>query len=171
MASGASAGMSSSKPLINFLRGWPATSLLPASLMQQASQRALSNPAVATPAMLYGPDPGYQPLRESLARWMTDFYRPRDPVGAERITITGGASQSLGCILQVFSDPHVTRNVWIVAPAYMLAFRIFDDAALTAKMRAIPEDDEGIDVAYLEQKLREDEEVRMRGPQEPVSNG
>ncbi|KAF1980520.1 PLP-dependent transferase [Bimuria novae-zelandiae CBS 107.79] len=94
-------------------------------------------------------------LRRSLASWLTSFYQPRVPISEERISITGGASQNLACLLQVFTDPVYTRNVFIVAPAYMLAFRIFQDSAL--KLRAIPEDEGGIDIEYLRKALRNSE--------------
>lgn len=61
-----------------------------------------------------------------------------------------------------------TRNVWIVSPAYMLAFRIFEDSAL--KLRAVPEDDEGIDIDFLKRELKKSEEIaRSQGNNEPVS--
>lgn len=87
-----------------------------------------------------------------MASWLTDFYQPAAPVSEDRIAITGGASQNLANLLQVFTDPVYTRNVWIVAPAYMLAFRIFDDSGL--KLRAVPEDEQGIDIEYLQNELR-----------------
>ncbi|KAL1598706.1 Valine--pyruvate aminotransferase [Paraconiothyrium brasiliense] len=90
-----------------------------------------------------------------MASWLTNFYQPAAPISEERIAVTGGASQNLACLLQVFTDPAHTRNVWIVAPAYMLAFRIFDDSAL--KLRAVPEDDEGIDIEYLRREIRKSE--------------
>jgi len=73
---------------------------------------------------------------------------------SERICITGGASQNLACVLQVFSDPLRTR-VWMVAPCYFLACRIFGDAGL--KVNAIGEGDEGVDLVALEQGLEEAE--------------
>lgn len=92
-------------------------------------------------------------MRQSLASWLSDFYSQRAaPISDERLSITGGASQNLACLLQVFTDPAYTRNVWIVAPAYMLSFRIFDDSAL--KLRAVPEDDEGIDIEYLRREIK-----------------
>lgn len=61
-----------------------------------------------------------------------------------------------------------TRNVWIVAPAYMLAFRIFEDSAL--KLRAVPEDEEGIDIDFLRREIRKSEEkAAAEGNTEPVS--
>jgi len=103
-----------------------------------------------------------------MASWLTSFYQPSKPITDDRICITGGASQNLACLLQVFTDPVYTRNVWIVAPAYMLAFRIFDDNAL--KLRAVPEDEEGINVEYLRQEIKKrEEEAQAQGNNQPVS--
>ncbi|KAI1132411.1 pyridoxal phosphate-dependent transferase [Nemania abortiva] len=162
--------MRNKKP-INLLRGWPSTSLLPAAALRAASQTALSDPAIWAPGLEYGPDPGYQPLREALEYWLGKFYSSVLPVmpdtattgvsedgkaaekEADRITITGGASQSLACILQSFTDPARTLAIWIVAPCYFLACPIFADAGFTGRMRAVPEDEEGVDVEVLERKM------------------
>jgi DNA-binding transcriptional MocR family regulator len=153
----------STKEPINLLRGWPSSTLLPASLLKAAAQTVLSDPTISTPALWYGPDPGYEPLRGNIARWLTDFYQPNRPaqaVTASRICITGGASQNLGCMLSVFTDPEYTRNIWIIAPAYFLAFRIFEDAGfgVGGKMRSVPEDEEGVDVEYLRREMKKSEE-------------
>ncbi|KAF1831674.1 PLP-dependent transferase [Decorospora gaudefroyi] len=108
--------------------------------------------------MCYGPDAGDPRLRRNMAEWLTRFYNPADPVSEDRICISGGASQNLACLLQDFTDPVFTRNVWIVAPAYMLAFRIFEDAGFHKKLRAVPEDDQGIDMQYLRTQIRKSED-------------
>ncbi|CAI6336357.1 unnamed protein product [Periconia digitata] len=149
-------GNDSSKKLINLLRGWPNTSLLPTSLLERASQRVFHSPALANPALLYGPDDGSEKLRACIASWLTDFFQPVAPVAKDRIVVSGGASQNLACLLQVFTDPLYTRNVWIVSPAYMLAFRIFQDSALN--LRSVPEDEEGIDIEFLRQALKKSDE-------------
>jgi DNA-binding transcriptional MocR family regulator len=146
------------KSLINLLRGWPNPWLLPKELLHKGANCAFSDPAVIVPGLLYPPDAGFKPLRENIASWLTGFFRPPTPIGAERITITGGASQSLGCILQVYTDPAFTRNAWFVVPCYMLAFRIFDDAGLSRKMRGVPEDDEGLDIEYLRREIRKSDD-------------
>lgn len=139
---------------INLLRGWPNPALLPTAAIQTAAKTALSDPAVSTPGLLYGPDPGYQPLRESISSWLTRFYHnPSVDVEAaagERICITGGASQNLACMLQVFTDPVYTR-AWMVAPCYFLACQIFNDSGL--KMTAVGEGEEGVDLQALEEGL------------------
>ncbi|KAH9883794.1 Aspartate/tyrosine/aromatic aminotransferase [Xylariomycetidae sp. FL2044] len=201
-----------SKKPINLLRGWPSTSLLPSRPLLAASQAVLSDPQIFTPALLYGPDPGYQPLREELARWLGRFYNhhhhhhhhpsaaaaalhhqsgnhgtaaaaakqeqePEDVDAiirreAEKITITGGASQSVACILQSFTDPVATRAVWMVAPCYFLACPIFADAGFGDRLQAVPEDDEGIDLVRLEEGMsRVDEEAAERERENGGSDG
>jgi DNA-binding transcriptional MocR family regulator len=149
-----------SKPLINLLRGWPSPDLLPATSLKAAAQKVLSDPAVYVPGLQYGPDEGYQPLREELARWLGDFYKVKpDPA---RICITGGASQNMACMLQSFTDPAYTQAVWMVAPCYYLACPIFADSGFEGRLKAVPEDDEGIDLIHLEQGLKS-----MEGNQPP----
>lgn len=150
------------------MRGWPNTSLLPTQLVDKATHNVLRNKTIAYPAMCYGPDSGDPRLLKNVASWLTNFYQPKDAITDERICITGGASQNLACLLQVFSDPAYTRNVWIVAPAYMLSFRIFEDAGFHKKLRAIPEDDEGIDIDYLRSEIQKSEDkAKAEGNNEP----
>lgn len=172
------------KKSINLLRGWPSTSLLPAAALRKASQTALTDPRIWVPGLEYGPDPGYQPLREALARWLGRFYGGAVPAAtttssasvpivhdegrqnqhqedvrrngtgnADRITITGGASQSLACILQSFTDPAQTLAIWIVAPCYFLACPIFEDAGFAGRLRGVPEDEQGVDIGFLEREM------------------
>ncbi|KAF1914490.1 pyridoxal phosphate-dependent transferase [Ampelomyces quisqualis] len=159
---------SSSKKLINLLRGWPNTSLLPTQLLDKATHNVLKNPTIAYPAMCYGPDAGDPRLRKHVASWLTNFYQPKDAIPEERVCITGGASQNLACLLQVYTDPAYTRNVWVVAPAYMLSCRMFEDAGFHQKLRAVPEDNEGIDMEYLRQEIKKSEEkANAEGNNEP----
>lgn len=161
------AGMFTKKS-INLMRGWPNTSLLPVGLLQSTTQEALADHSIAHPGLLYGPDPGYEPFRQAVAAWLTTFYQPRAPTTASRIVATGGASQNLGSLLSVFTDPEYTRNVWIVAPAYYLSFAIFEDASLGSKMRAVPEDEEGLDMEYLRAEIRKSEtRAREHGVDRP----
>ncbi|KAL8996503.1 MAG: hypothetical protein Q9169_004012 [Polycauliona sp. 2 TL-2023] len=160
------------KPPINFLKGWPNPGLLPVAQIKAASVSALSEPDVSTPGLLYGPDPGFWPLREGIAGWLSRFYKKQleASIQAERICITGGASQNLACVLQVFSDPVYTRYVWMVSPTYFRVCPIFEDNAFAGRLRSVPEDDEGIDVEFLRQCL-EDEDQKLLNDRPSGSSG
>ena len=156
---------------INLLKGHPNPHLLPIEQIKAASFSALSDPETLTlnSSLEYGPDPGYLPLRKQIAEWLTAFYRPQESINFDRICITGGASQNLACILQVFSDPVYTRNVWLACPTYFHASRMFEDGGFHGRLRAVHEDDEGVDIAYLERELqRSEEEVGRKGDIKPV---
>lgn len=146
-----------SQTRIDLLKGWPNPGLLPPNRLKEACDAALSDPRVWTPGLAYGPDDGYLPLRHELAKWLTSFYQPKDAIEIGRICVTGGASQNLACLLQTFTDAMYTRNVWMVAPTYHLACRIFDDAGFAGKARGVPEDEEGVDVEFLSKQLQRSE--------------
>ena len=154
---------------IDMFRGWPNSGLLPHERLKEASDTALSDPRIWTPGLAYGDDDGYLPLRQELAKWLTSFYKPKEDIEIGRICITGGASQNLACLLQTFTDAIYTRNVWMVAPTYYLACRIFDDAGFTGKIRGVPEDEEGVDIDFLAKQLEESEaQARDERNFEPV---
>lgn len=162
-------GSSKAQALIDLWKGWPSPALLPAAQINTASSLALANADVSTLGLLYGPDPGYKRLREDIADWLTNFYQAPSRIPAERICITGGASQNLACILQVFSDPLFTRNVWMISPTYFLACRIFEDSGFHSRLRSVPEDEEGVDIEYLKKALYQSEmKARAEGNTQPV---
>ena len=58
----------------------------------------------------------------------------------------------------------------MVDPTYHLAGRMMDDAGFAGRICGVPEDDEGIDLAFLENGLRAAEEKALaEGNTEPVS--
>lgn len=136
---------------INLLRGWPSPNVLPAETLKAAANKVLSDPDIFVPGLQYGPDPGYQPLREELSRFVSKAYGTE--ADAERICISGGASQALACILQSYTEPVYTKAVWAIAPCYYLACAIFEDSGFKGRLKAVPEDDEGIDLEWLERGL------------------
>ncbi|RAK79182.1 aminotransferase-like domain-containing protein [Aspergillus fijiensis CBS 313.89] len=138
---------------INLQKGSPHPSLLPATQLRSAAATVLSNPSLYIPALDYGDEAGYRPLRANIAQWLTEFYAPARPIPTERICITGGASQNLACILQVFTDPRHTVAVWLPEPTYHLVFTMFRDAGLGDRLRAVPEDGEGMQVGELERGI------------------
>ncbi|KAE8398055.1 pyridoxal phosphate-dependent transferase [Aspergillus pseudonomiae] len=139
---------------LNLSRGWPASDLFPTQTLQNAAVAVLSNPLITEQGLGYGPDEGHFELRKNIANWLRRNYSLSRTVGAERICISGGASQNLACVLQVFTDPMHTRYVWMVEPIYHLVFGIFQDAGFYNRLRAVPEDECGIDVDFLEKALQ-----------------
>lgn len=160
---------SSPKKPIDLLSGWPSPSLLPPLHLEAAAHSVLTDPQIAVQSLKYGPDEGYLPLREEIAKWLSRFYVPKNPVTLDRITITGGASQNLACVLQTFTDPIYTRNIWMVAPTYFLACRVFDDNSFSGRLRGVPEDDEGIDIDFLAKHIEASEkDAASQGNTEPM---
>lgn len=144
---------------IDLFKGWPSPSLLPSSSLLSASQKVLNDPSLYVPGLLYGDDPGYEPLRQIIADWLSSFYHSNWTV-KDRITISGGASQCLSCILQVYTDAQYTRNVYMVSPTYYLACKIFEDNGFKGQLIGVPEGDEGIDIEYLAEHLQKDVETQ-----------
>ncbi|KUI68897.1 hypothetical protein VM1G_04111 [Cytospora mali] len=157
------------KKLINLLRGWPSPNVLPAESIKAAANKVLSDPAIFVPGLQYGPDPGYQPLREELSGFLSNAYGTAE-ADAERICITGGASQSMACILQSYTEPVYTKAIWAVAPCYYLACPIFEDSGFKGRLRAVPEDSEGIDLEFLEKGLESFEDKIDPGEQPVYKN-
>ncbi|TQV92496.1 hypothetical protein V2A60_007179 [Cordyceps javanica] len=143
--------MTAPRKQINFLRGWPAPALLPTALLSAACQRVLTDQNEYTQLQEYGSCHGMSRLREGLADWLGAHYGV-DP-DSQRICITGGASQNMVTILQCFSDVNYTKAVWVVAPCYHLACGMFEDSGFAGRLHAIPEDDEGLNLQVLEQRL------------------
>jgi len=153
------------KSISSWLRAFyePATSRWQKSLPSRSKSAAISiksQPASNTPTTSTTQPSSAAPKADNKGHATTT-----DPL-TNRITITGGASQSLGVILTVFTDPLYTRRVWIVAPGYFMSFRIFEDAGFAGRMRAVPEiqprsdpeydaenDIAGPDVAWLRREI------------------
>ncbi|KAB8232889.1 aminotransferase-like domain-containing protein [Aspergillus alliaceus] len=142
------------KSPLDLARGWPASNLFPTRMLQDAAVSVLSSPPISEQGLGYGPDEGYLELRENIAKWLSRNYRLSMTSDADRICISGGASQNLACALQVFTDPRHTECVWTAEPTYHLIFNIFQDAGFYGRLRAVPEDENGIDVDFLENALK-----------------
>ena len=158
--------MSEEKKAINLLWGKPAPSLIPIVEMAAAAQRVFVDPIKAIAGMQYGDSPhaGYNPLREKLSAYLSDFYGTSDNL--DGLCITGGASQALTVILQMLSDPAATGAVWLTAPCFFAARKIFEDAGLTGKLHGVNELEDGsIDLEYLEREMTKlNNAILMRVP-------
>ncbi|KAF2799322.1 PLP-dependent transferase [Melanomma pulvis-pyrius CBS 109.77] len=151
---------------INLQLGWPSPSLFPSSQLLKGASNVLSSKPKSAASLVYGPDAGYAPLRESLAKWLTQIYAPHTSLKPDRICVTNGASGNLDNILARFTEPGYTRNIWMIEPSYFLACPIFMDAGFEGLMKGVPEDEEGLDVGFLRNSLEESEKNAQQ--QKPV---
>ncbi|MCJ1314112.1 hypothetical protein MMC25_007792 [Agyrium rufum] len=137
---------------INLHWGKPAPDLLPSQELAKAAQTVFSDPAITVTSLQYGDNAGYKPLRKELSSWLSGLYGSED--NSDQICVTGGASQGMANILQVLTDPLATRAVWMVAPCFYMACRIFEDAGFTGKLRGVHEGNEGVmDLDFLEREM------------------
>ncbi|KAG7128330.1 hypothetical protein HYQ44_014933 [Verticillium longisporum] len=136
---------------IDLARGWPSLDMLPSHLLSEAAVETLKDPSKYLPALQYGDDAGYGPLRKEIASWISNVDgRAHLP---EHVCVTAGASLGMASILQIFTDPSITRAVWIVAPVYHLSFGMFKDAGFEDRLISVPEETDGIDLEWLEIQL------------------
>jgi len=126
---------------LNLHWGKPAAALLPIQELAAAAQRVFSDPSISTVSLQYGDGRDYQPLRECLSSWLSEFNGSQN--NPNHICITGGASQGMATILQVLTDRYATKAVWMVTPCFHLACSIFEDAGLTDRLRGVAEGKEG----------------------------
>jgi DNA-binding transcriptional MocR family regulator len=152
---------------INLQLGWPSTSLFPSQQLLQGATNVLSSSKLSGVSLVYGPDAGYGPLRESLAKWLSQIYTPdsQTTLKSDRICVTNGASGNLDNVLARFTEPGYTRNIWMIEPSYFLACPIFMDAGFLGLMKGVPEDEEGIDIEFLRRGLEQSE--KNASQQEP----
>ncbi len=127
--------------LISFARGVPAPDCLPVEELADCARAAIERDGDAV--LSYGPPGGYGPLRE----WIAE----RHGVAPGRVLITNGSLEGLNLVFE-----HVARRgrILVEAPSYDRPLKIA--ARLGAELRAIPQDEEGLDVEALERELDRD---------------
>lgn len=132
---------------INFGVGQPSFNILPTELLHQAAEHRLSQ---RDPAYLnYGFEQGDGYLRAALADFLTGEYG--FAVAAAQLLLTVGASQAIDLICQSFTRPGDV--IFVEEPTFFLILRLFREHDLT--IVPIPLDDEGIDLAVLEERLQQ----------------
>lgn len=138
---------------INLQLGWPSPSLFPSSRLLEGASKVLNSKEKTASSLIYGPDAGYEPLRRSIATWLSGTYGRGEQISSDRICVTNGASGNLDNVLARFTDPGYTRAIWMVEPSYFLACPIFVDNGFQGMMKGVPEDEEGLDIDFLRRGL------------------
>jgi DNA-binding transcriptional MocR family regulator len=152
--------MGSPSDIIDLRKGSPSPELLPLDILTAAFNTIMSDQSALTRCLDYGPGAGDETVRKTIAEWLCRRYSILH-TKSERVAVTAGASQNISCILQCYTSLECTETIYLVSPTYHLVCDIFEDHGFTGRLRAVPEDDQGVDIALLEYKMRRDSE-RMR---------
>ena len=134
--------------------GVPDVESLPAAEMAEATRRALEEDKGGT--LTYGGAMGYEPLRA----WIAQRYVAETglPVTSAHLTLTSGSAQAIDNIAATFLAP---GDVVITgAPTYPGAIRSF--LARGAKIVAVPQDEDGLDMIALGDALAQ--QVALQQP-------
>jgi DNA-binding transcriptional MocR family regulator len=131
--------------MIDFGVGQPSPSLLPLMLLRKAAADRLNGDDAAV--LAYGAEQGNGFFRAALAGFLSEHYR--FPVAADQLFVTTGASVGLDLLCTLFAKPGDT--IFVEAPSYFLALRIFADHHL--KIISLPMDADGLILEALEEKL------------------
>jgi DNA-binding transcriptional MocR family regulator len=131
---------------INLGIGQPSADLLPLDIIESASEHFFKD--AAPQDINYGPTKGDERFLHSIANFLTKQYGKQANV--ESLFVTGGNSQALDFVCSMFSNTGDT--IFVEEPSYFLALNIFRDNHLN--IIGIPTDESGIDIDFLEAKLK-----------------
>ena len=127
--------------IISFAGGLPSPLTFPVPAFAAASAKVLREQG--TVALQYAASEGYGPLREMVAASLPW------PVKTEQVLITTGSQQGLDLVAKVLIDTH--SRVLVETPTYLGALQAF--APMQPRIQGVPCDEDGVDVAQLEQAV------------------
>ena len=130
---------------ISFAGGLPAPEVFPVEKVTEAVDTLMKE--MPTQALQYSTTEGYRPLREHLARKMSE---PGIAIGKDDILITSGSQQALDLIGKLFIDPG--DRVIVEAPTYLGALQAWN--AYEADYVCVRSDEHGMVVEELAEALR-----------------
>ena len=130
---------------ISFAGGLPAPEVFPVEKVTEAVDTLMRE--MPTQALQYSTTEGYRPLREHLARKMSE---PGIVIGKDDILITSGSQQALDLIGKLFIDPG--DRVIVEAPTYLGALQAWN--AYEADYVCVRSDEQGMVVEELAEALR-----------------
>jgi 2-aminoadipate transaminase len=130
------------KDIISFAPGYPAPETFPWRDFQEITHELLSGRDGAV--LQYGPTRGYRPLLEAI----TGIMNGRGvPTSFDRLLVTTGSQQGLDLVARVLLDPDDV--VLVELPTYTGAITAFRN--VQAQMIGVPQEDDGIDLAALDE--------------------
>jgi 2-aminoadipate transaminase len=134
--------LAQNRNLISFAPGYPAPETFPWADFREIAQELLSGSHGN--ALQYGPTRGFRPLLEFIAGIME--HRGVTPA-LDRLLVTTGSQQGLDLVARVLLDPGDV--VLVELPTYTGAITAFRNVG--ARMEGVPQEDDGIDLAALDE--------------------
>ncbi|HIS68561.1 MAG TPA: PLP-dependent aminotransferase family protein [Candidatus Gallacutalibacter stercoravium] len=139
--------------VISLSAGNPAPEAFPAKEIAEISADLLANRPID--ALQYSVTEGYPALRNRLAAYMKENHN----VGREQddIIITSGAQQVMSLAAKTLCDPGDV--VICEAPSFIGSLNSF--RSFNVRLRGVPMENDGMDIAALEQALKEEPRARF----------
>lgn len=133
--------------IISFAGGFPDSAMFDVDGIREAVNAALTEEAGG--ALQYGATEGYNPLREQLARFMTD--KGASEVAPENLIVTTGSQQALDLLGKALISPG--DKVFVEGPTFLATIQCF--RLYGAELVSAPIDGEGVKVDELEALIAE----------------
>ncbi|WP_027478742.1 PLP-dependent aminotransferase family protein [Curvibacter gracilis] len=133
--------------IISFAGGFPDSAMFDVDGIREAVNTALTEEAGG--ALQYGATEGYNPLREQLARFMTD--KGASDVAPENLIVTTGSQQALDLLGKALISPG--DKVFVEGPTFLATIQCF--RLYGAELVSAPIDGEGVKVDELEALIAE----------------
>ena len=133
--------------IISFAGGFPDSAMFDVDGIREAVNTALTEEAGG--ALQYGATEGYNPLREQLARFMTD--KGARDVAPENLIVTTGSQQALDLLGKALISPG--DKVFVEGPTFLATIQCF--RLYGAELVSAPIDGEGVKVDELEALIAE----------------
>lgn len=139
--------------VISFAGGLPAPELFPVEEMKLVLAKVMDE--YGTVALQYGPTEGFEPLREKILDRMAKL--KVDDLTIDNILITSGSQQGLDFMAKAFINPG--DIILCESPTYLGAINAF--RAYEPRFVEVETDDDGMILEDLEEKLRENDNVKF----------
>ncbi|MFY7873620.1 MAG: PLP-dependent aminotransferase family protein, partial [Limnohabitans sp.] len=133
--------------IISFAGGFPDSALFDVEGISEASHKALNTQPGA--ALQYGATEGFEPLRESLARFMAG--KGAGEVAASDLIVTTGSQQALDLLGKTLIGPG--DKVIVEGPTFLATIQCF--RLYGAELVSAPIDGDGVQTDRLEQLMVE----------------
>ena len=139
--------------VISFAGGLPAPEFFPGKALASLTRDLLEEEGPR--ALQYSTTEGHPPLREKIAQRLNAHWGTRH--SAEEILVTSGSQQGLDLVGKLFLDDGDT--VLCESPTYLGAISAWN--VFRPRWVEVPTDDDGMDIAALEERLDRSENVKL----------